>query len=300
MTDVPGCFSESPQKGHQQDYGRNKLGITVSPFRQSCKRCEGDIFIGQRVMKDPDAKSWPHLECANPEWFSRVDDDSCTAPAVARLEDGKRKFCAWCTEEIIADEDKWKACWMGWVHAECDPGDKSDFVEILRRLQHRYPGRSMPHQCHQWKTLEELKSHTLQGHYLEHPVYEAVDSSWTQQARADQGNKALATRDLVSAFSSNGILGACCLGRPQMRLQMHPQRLMIPQIQSHLHSRCLHQMWTQMTSCLKPGASDSLGCAHLDRLRSVLVNIPALGFAGRDPKDDSYILGLGVARWTEK
>lgn len=65
----------------------------------------------------------------------------------------------------------------GGKHAECDPGRKSDFVEIVRRLQQRYPGRSMPHQCHQWKTLEELKTHTLQGQYMEQSVCEAADSS---------------------------------------------------------------------------------------------------------------------------
>lgn len=205
MADDPGCFSESPHKGHRQDFGRNQLGIIVSAFKQDCKRCYNKIFIGQRVMKDPYANSWPHLECARPEWFSRVDDVSCTEPAVARLEDDKRKFCAWCTEEIIADEDQWKACWMGWVHAECDRGLKSDFVEILRKLQQRHPGWSMPQQCHQWETLEELKTDTLLDQDTEQSVYEAADSSGTQQARAHQRNKALATRDLVSAFSSNGV-----------------------------------------------------------------------------------------------
>ena len=205
MTDDPGCFSESPQKGHQQDYGRNQLGIIVFTLQQGrrCRRCDGDIFIGQRVMKDPNARSWPHLECAKLEWFSRIDDDSCTEPAVARPD--TEKLCAWCTEEIVADEDKWKACWMGWVHAECDPGNKCDFVEILRRLQHRHPGRSMPQQCHHWETLEELKTYSLLGHYVEQPPYEAADSSWTQQARAVQRKQALATMDLGSAFSSNGV-----------------------------------------------------------------------------------------------
>lgn len=110
MTDDPACFNESLNNGQQQDYGRNQLGIIVSTFRQGCKRCNTDVFIGQHVMKDPNARSWSHVECARPEWFSRVEDDSCTEPAVARLEEDERKLCAWCTKEIITDEDRWKAC----------------------------------------------------------------------------------------------------------------------------------------------------------------------------------------------
>ena len=76
-------------------------------------------------MVDPAYEgSWPHLECARLEVFSRVDNDACTVAAPAHF-DGE-KICAWCTKDIIFGEDWWQACWMGWVHAECDAGRKAD------------------------------------------------------------------------------------------------------------------------------------------------------------------------------
>ena len=86
-------------------------------------------------MKDPNySTGWDHLECVMPEWFSTVGDDGCTPPALACFE-GRKKLCAWCTEEIVAGQDEWRACWLGWLHADCDAGRKSDFVRILSKLQ---------------------------------------------------------------------------------------------------------------------------------------------------------------------
>lgn len=111
---------------------------------------------GQRIIKDPDCiTAWDHLECVRLEWCSEVDDDICTPPAQACFE-GRKKFCAWCTDEILAGLNEWRACWLGWLHADCDTGSKSDFVNILGKLQQRYASRRMPQHCHQWRTWDEL------------------------------------------------------------------------------------------------------------------------------------------------
>ncbi|KAL3148322.1 hypothetical protein ABBQ38_013785 [Trebouxia sp. C0009 RCD-2024] len=150
------AFQESPPKRHKNDYGLNPLGFTIATFPGICNMCDQRIVPGQRIMKDPDyITAWDHLECARLEWFSEVDDDLCTPPAQACFE-GRKKFCAWCTDEILAALDEWRACWLGWLHAKCDAGSKSDFVNVLRTLQQRYASRRMPQHCHQWRTLDEL------------------------------------------------------------------------------------------------------------------------------------------------
>ena len=201
MTDDTTSCYESATKGQRHKYGWNPLAITVrqSTFKQHCNQCKKGILIGQRVMKDPKyGNSWPHLECAQLEWFSRVDNDSCTQPALAVFKSDNPKLCAWCTREIVSGTDQWYACWMGWVHAECDPGRKSDFVEILARLQHTCPGRSMPRKCHNWKTVEELENRLLD----QQQPSGAVDSIKTQQARPNKRNHALAPINLITRFSS--------------------------------------------------------------------------------------------------
>ena len=201
MTDDAASYYSSPTKGQTRDYGWNPLAITVSTFKQHCNQCKKELLIGQRKMRDPKyGNSWPHLECARLELFSRVDNNSCTPPALAVSKSDKPKLCAWCTKEIVSGKDQWYACWMGWVHVECDPGRKSDFVEILERLQQRCPGPSMPGKCHDWKTVEELENSLLDQQQLSR----YVDCTETQQTRPNKRKHALAPINLLTTFSSEG------------------------------------------------------------------------------------------------
>ena len=47
---------------------------------------------------------------------------------------------------------------MGWTHAGCDVGGMSDFADILRKLQQKYPGKSMPEGVHWWRGIDQLQA----------------------------------------------------------------------------------------------------------------------------------------------
>lgn len=142
------------------EYGKNPLGIIIAregktPPWAVCNVCKKRVTPGQRIMKD-DQFSWPemwwnHLECAKLHLFVE-DGCECTPATVASMP----AQCAWCAQDIICNWHQWHANWMGWTHAHCNVGDMSDFVDILRTLQRKYPVETMPTNMHSWRNVEEL------------------------------------------------------------------------------------------------------------------------------------------------
>lgn len=96
---------------------------------------------------------WNHLECARLDLFIEDEHDTNTSPTVA----SSSAQCAWCTQLIMGGRHQWHANWMGWTHAHCDVGSMSDFVNLLRILQTKYPADAMPTEVHSWRKLEDLK-----------------------------------------------------------------------------------------------------------------------------------------------
>ncbi len=94
---------------------------------------------------------WNHLECADLSMFPQDDEDA--HPSTSSV----TKACARCTKPLLAGVHQMHGHWMGWTHATCDVGKISDFVEVLRCLQKKYPVKQMPVFCHWWHTLDELE-----------------------------------------------------------------------------------------------------------------------------------------------
>ena len=122
----------------------------------ACNICKKRVIPSvQRIMVDENFENqwWNHLECAMLDLFIPDDNDTYTSPTVATAD----AQCAWCTQKIVCGRHQWHASWMGWTHAHCHVGNMSDFVNILRMLQKKHPGRAMPAEAHSWQNLEELK-----------------------------------------------------------------------------------------------------------------------------------------------
>lgn len=129
-------------------YGKNSMGIIVAregatrPWA-ACNICKKRVIPSvQRIMVDENFENqwWNHLECAMLDLFIPDDNDTYTSPTVATAD----AQCAWCTQKIVCGRHHWHASWMGWTHAHCHVGNMSDFVDILRMLQKKHPGRAMP------------------------------------------------------------------------------------------------------------------------------------------------------------
>lgn len=123
----------------------------------TCNHCGQRVLPGQLIMHNDafDAyqrKWWNHLECARLELFGPLDVGSSTFAFTSY----EIKMCAWCAQLVTAGKDQLKRSWMGYVHSHCNVIPKSTFVAILKRLQHRYPGASMPYKAHRWGNVREL------------------------------------------------------------------------------------------------------------------------------------------------
>ena len=143
-------------------WGKNPLGIIVvksgaTPPHAKCNICSRTVIPGQRIIVDEQygypEMWWNHLECVDLSMFSQDDEDVCTYPSTSAV----TKACAWCTKPLLAGVHQMQGHWMGWTHATCDVGKISDFVDVLRCLQKKYPVKQMPVFCHGWHTLDELK-----------------------------------------------------------------------------------------------------------------------------------------------
>ena len=122
----------------------------------ACNICNKRVIPGlQRIIVDDrfEDQWWNHLECARLDLFIEDEHDTNTSPTVA----SKNAQCAWCTQLILCGRHQWHANWMGWTHAHCNVGNLSDFVNLLRTLQRKYPGEAMPTEVHSWRKLEDLK-----------------------------------------------------------------------------------------------------------------------------------------------
>ena len=129
----------------------------VTSSLATCNHCCQKVLPGQRIMVDDthdiyEHKWWNHLECSRLKLFEPLDEGSSTFSFTSY----ETKKCAWCAQLVTAGKDQLKRSWMGYVHSHCNVIPKSNFVAILKRLQHRYPAASMPYKAHSWGNVREL------------------------------------------------------------------------------------------------------------------------------------------------
>ena len=130
-------------------------GIIVAKKHAACKKCGKIILARMHRIMCTDLDGWDaHLECVPADELTRKLNE---LPMKLRCNPAKYTgTCAACTGEYTRGVHSIESSWIGWKHEACDVGKCREYIATVGKLQDKFPGRDMPHEAHNFPSLEEF------------------------------------------------------------------------------------------------------------------------------------------------